>query len=881
MKTDYCIYPPQIAADVEITEQLDGERLVHIVGSASVGRYILLREAEFKVLNLIDGALTPAELCQEFKHRYGASLLLPTLAKFLAKLDDIGILAGERAQGYRPSEQQLSAHFYMRFKLFNPQRIFARLLPPLRWIWTVEFFGFTLFLLLVTTLLALMNWTEVTSYAGYVLREHYLAMFLAGLLVVITHEFAHGMTCTAFGGRATEVGVLLIYYLLPGLYCNVSGLHLIPKRGRRLWVIAAGVYWQLLVGASALLVWFMLAPYTLPADLAFYFFLGSVLNLIFNANPLIKLDGYYFLSQSLRLPNLMDRSRAYWRGLLRRILFGERNPEAARFGRRERAIFGLFGVLSFIYTVGLRVFILIFVGDYLVDSFHLLGLLLTASLAIFYMRRTLRQIISAGAAKMATARIAILRQRTENSMATNDQAAQTSPTPAKSDVTGPSPWRRRLVPLAVALLSVAVLLAPWSASIGNYGTLLAIPGQEAIIRAPESATLIALRASPGEQVTSGVVVGQMGNLELEEQMVQVQSELARAGAEHDRLLGELRMQVEASARAELQLRQRQHEYREIDSERRQIEGQRESDKRPTIETNVRTKRLISASMTLAYSSATDYRSEASAAGYPAAFAVLQSEVEARHARLTEAQTQLARAQKLCAQGLLPRSELDGVETRAATLALELAGAQDRLEAALVEHRRKHTNTNTEVDLARSDLAAAGLQIEKLDLELRSVRALIATLEARRDLIGRKQAQFALTTPQAGTVFGEELPRLVGQYFAKGAEICRVADTRQLLLRIQVPERELGDVRVGHSVRLRARAYPDQVFRGVVSKIGGESEPDQYGQATYRVELTIENDESLLRPGMTAFARIDFGRQAIGRILVHKIKQALRPEMWML
>jgi hypothetical protein len=54
-----------------------------------------------------------------------------------------------------------------------------------------------------------------------------------------------------------------------------------------------------------------------------------------------------------------------------------------------------------------------------------------------------------------------------------------------------------------------------------------------------------------------------------------------------------------------------------------------------------------------------------------------------------------------------------------------------------------------------------------------------------------------------------------------------------------------------------------------------------GRAAYRVELTIENPNGLLRPGMTAFARIDFGRQTIGRIAIHKIKQALRPELWML
>ena len=49
----------------------------------------------------------------------------------------------------------------------------------------------------------------------------------------------------------------------------------------------------------------------------------------------------------------------------------------------------------------------------------------------------------------------------------------------------------------------------------------------------------------------------------------------------------------------------------------------------------------------------------------------------------------------------------------------------------------------------------------------------------------------------------------------------------------------------------------------------------------RVELTIDNGEGLLRPGMTAFARIDFDRRMLARVLLHKIKQALRPELWIL
>jgi multidrug efflux pump subunit AcrA (membrane-fusion protein) len=123
--------------------------------------------------------------------------------------------------------------------------------------------------------------------------------------------------------------------------------------------------------------------------------------------------------------------------------------------------------------------------------------------------------------------------------------------------------------------------------------------------------------------------------------------------------------------------------------------------------------------------------------------------------------------------------------------------------------------------------------------------------------------------------------MVGQYFQKGAEICRVADTRQLLLRVNVPEREIGDIRNGAAVRLKTRAYPDRVFQGLVSKIAGESDSDTQGQTTYRVELTIENGEGLLRPGMTAFARVDFDRQMVAHILLHKIRQTLRPELWIL
>jgi putative peptide zinc metalloprotease protein len=918
MKTNYRDYPPRIAVDVEIGEQRDGDRPAFIVGSSSAGRYLLLGTAEYRALQLLGESLAPPAICAEFGRRYGGTLTLATLTKFLTRLDETGILAGERREGHYPLEQQLSTQFYTRFSLFNPDPLFTRLVSVMRWVWTTQFFAGSLLLMLTAATMALMNGAEVAHYGGYILREHYIAVIVAGLLIGVTHEFAHGLTCKAFGGRATEVGVLLIYYFLPALYCNVSGIHLIPQRRRRLWVIAAGVYWQLLVGTLSLLAWFLLAPYTLLADMAFIIFCGSVLDVIFNGNPLIKLDGYYFLSQWLRMPNLMDRARDWRRGLLRRIVFGDPNEAAARFSRRERAILAVFGSLSFVYTLGLRLFIVIFIGSYLTDWFHLFGLLGAAALALLYVWRPLKELMSAAISALRTiaqdarrvstasgsersfyhqivpgATPATARgtdARMEANMAIQDQTTKVLSSGDSGGISAgqktvgtgeraPSIWRRRLVPLAIAMFIVLILCLPWSASVGAYGALIAVPGEEAIIRAPESATLIELRVRPGDLTTGGAVVGRMGNAELEGQLAQAQAELDRARADYDRLLGELKAREDSIARAGVKLRQRQLDYNESNSEQRQIEERQRAEPART-SMKYMTASTAPAGLPITPPSGVHHL-DSSTTAYPAAIAVLQSDADLRRARLTEAGLQLERARRLYAEGIAPRSELDGAETRASTLAIEFAAARQRLEAALVEHRRRHSGLATEARLARADVVAERLQAEKLDGELRSARALISTLEVRRDLLRGRLAQFDLVAPRAGAVFGAELPRMAGQYFAKGAEILRVADTRQLLARIHVPEREIGDVSVGQPVRLKVRAHPDHVFRGRVTMIGSESETDQDNQVVYRVEMVIENTYDLLRPGMTAFARIDFGRWMIGRILLHKLRQALRPEMWMI
>ncbi|MBL8189499.1 MAG: hypothetical protein JNK38_15930, partial [Acidobacteria bacterium] len=454
MKPDYCAYPPQPADDLEFAEQQDGERVVWMVGAASVGRYVMLGAVERNVLLLIDGQRTPQQICETFLTEYGGKLSLATLTKFLTKLDQTGILAGKHSD---LSAAEGAAQHYVRFKLFNPDQLFARMIPALRWIWTTEFFVLSTAMMLLTVWLSVRDWPQLSAHAERLMTDHFLAVFVAGMLVVFAHEFAHGLTCKAFGGRATEVGVLMVFYVLPALYCNVTGIHLIPQRNRRLWVIAAGVYWQLMVGAAGLLIWFAVAPETLLADVALGFALGSLVDVVFNANPLIKLDGYYFLSQWLRLPNLMDRSRAFWRGL---FLTGEREENPC--SPRERWIYALHGMLSVVYSTGLMIVIVVYAGGWLMNTFYLFGLLLTVGVALLFVRKPLKSVCSFVFRRLS---------------------AVAEPFRLKIGL----PTRRRVVPISLATLGIVVLVMPWSASVGNYGQLVALPDRETIIRAPEAA----------------------------------------------------------------------------------------------------------------------------------------------------------------------------------------------------------------------------------------------------------------------------------------------------------------------------------------------------------------------------------------------------------
>lgn len=148
----------------------------------------------------------------------------------------------------------------------------------------------------------------------------------------LVHEAAHALAVRRWGGEVREVGVALLLGL-PVPYVDASDAHRFERASARAAVSAAGVLAELALAACGLLLWAATEPGWLR-DAGFAVAVaGSASTLLFNGNPLMRMDGYFVLCDLLGLPNLATRSAAWWRALaLRRVagLAAVRGPDAAR-----------------------------------------------------------------------------------------------------------------------------------------------------------------------------------------------------------------------------------------------------------------------------------------------------------------------------------------------------------------------------------------------------------------------------------------------------------------------------------------------------------------------------------------------------------------------
>ena len=128
---------------------------------------------------------------------------------------------------------------------------------------------------------------------------------MASILIVTKsiHELGHGLMCKHFGGECHEIGFMLLV-MTPAMYCNTSDSWLLPNKWHRIAIGGAGMYVEIVMAAICTFIWWHTQPGVIHYMALNVIFLCSITTLLFNANPLLRYDGYYMLSDYLEIPNM-------------------------------------------------------------------------------------------------------------------------------------------------------------------------------------------------------------------------------------------------------------------------------------------------------------------------------------------------------------------------------------------------------------------------------------------------------------------------------------------------------------------------------------------------------------------------------------------------
>ncbi len=368
---------PQLRQHVRTySQQFRGERW-YVLRDESNGHHLRFNAVAYDFIGRLDGDLTVQQIWDQQSNAQGDDsleqeevlIILTQLFAIDALRSGLPVDAREffkRQQHERRLVRKRSVMnpLAIRVPLLDPDRFLNRLLPWVRPLFSR--IGGVVWLLLVgmAGLLAMLNFPALSVALDQdILSPGNLVMMLLMFIVIkAVHEFAHALTVKMWGGEVHEMGITLLV-LAPVPYVDASAAWGFRDKYKRVLVGAVGVLTELFIAALALYVWLAVEP-GLIRDAAFNAMLiGSVSTLLFNANPLLRFDGYYVLQDLIEIPNLYSRSSRYLLYLIQRYLFGLSHVRSSVTAPGERVWFLFYGVSAFLYRLVIMVVIVLFLAE--------------------------------------------------------------------------------------------------------------------------------------------------------------------------------------------------------------------------------------------------------------------------------------------------------------------------------------------------------------------------------------------------------------------------------------------------------------------------------------------------------------------------------------
>jgi putative peptide zinc metalloprotease protein len=328
-------------------------------------QYYRFEEEEFAILHMLDGQSSLDEIAQRFERDFPPQTIrTEELQQFIGMLHRSGLVITDApGQGHqlvkrrneRVNKQRLAALsniLSIRFKGVDPERFFNFIYPYVRWFFSVPALICCILLALSALTLVLVQFdvfrSRLPDFHSFFGSDKWLWLAITLCVTKILHEFGHGLSCKHFGGECHEIGVMFLV-MTPCLYCNVSDSWMLPNRWHRAAIGAAGMYVELVLASICTFIWWFSEPGPLNFICLNVMFISSVSTLMFNANPLLRYDGYYILSDIAEIPNLRQKASTILNRKLGKWCLGLEEPEDPFLPKRKQWLFATYTVASAIY----------------------------------------------------------------------------------------------------------------------------------------------------------------------------------------------------------------------------------------------------------------------------------------------------------------------------------------------------------------------------------------------------------------------------------------------------------------------------------------------------------------------------------------------------
>lgn len=351
--------------DLEVRQQSYLGRRYWVIKDPLSLKYYRFEEEEYAILEMLDGQSDLAEIQRRFERRFAPQkITLGELHQLMGMLHRSSLVVSDApGQGDRLLERRRSRTrretlaaatnvLSLRFRLFDPDELLGRLDRYLGWLFSPACAAAGLLLAVAALVLLGAQFdvfrSKLPAFDSFFASGNWIWLAVALAVTKILHEFGHGLACKRFGGECHEMGVMLLV-LTPCLYCDVSDSWMLPSKWKRAAIGAAGMYVEVLLASVCTFLWWFTQPGLLHYLCLNVMFVCSVSTLAFNANPLLRFDGYYILSDLTEIPNLRQKASSTLRRHLAAWCLGIAAPPDPFLPQRRQLFFAVYAVAAAVY----------------------------------------------------------------------------------------------------------------------------------------------------------------------------------------------------------------------------------------------------------------------------------------------------------------------------------------------------------------------------------------------------------------------------------------------------------------------------------------------------------------------------------------------------